>query len=193
MNPLCLKIHIKCSKIDMFHPGCDIYLGIGNSEICSLAAIGSYLRVCREAPASLFLFRDGRPLLRQILAPKVQHILCSAGYSETYSGHSLRIGAATTEASCGVPDHLIKTLGHWSSDAYQVYIRTSVTSIVQVTSQLLQQEVHFGELDSWVRKVSFWAVGLWLFHHEPLCSELHSKIPFSLCRHSWLGCGCCWP
>ena len=97
LNPSCLKIHIKCSKTDPFGSGCDVYLGKGNSDVCPLAAISSYLHVRGEAPGPLFFFRDGR-----------------------------------------VPDHLIKTLGRWSSDAYQVYIRTPISSIVQVTSQLLQ-------------------------------------------------------
>ena len=33
----------------------------------------------------------------------------------------------------GVPDHLLKTLGQWSSDAYQIYIRTPVSSIIHVS------------------------------------------------------------
>ena len=52
MNPSCLEIHIKCSKTDPFHSGCDIYLGKGNYEIFPLAAIGSYLHVLS------WLFRD---------------------------------------------------------------------------------------------------------------------------------------
>ena len=135
LNPSCVRIHIKCSKTDPFHSGCDIYLGKVNSDICPLTAIGSYLHVCGDAPGPLFLFRDGRPLPWQILASKIQHILHSDGYSGAYSVHSFRIDPATTAASCGIPDHLIKTLGRWSSDAYQVYIRTPITAIVKVTSQ----------------------------------------------------------
>ena len=138
MNPSCLKIPIKCSKTDQFRSGCDIYFAKDNSEICPLAATGSYLHVLGDAPGPLFLFSDGRPSLCPILSSKVQHILHSTGYSGTYPGHSFRIGAATTAASCGVPDHLNKTLGPWSSDAYQVYIRILITSNAQVTSQLLQ-------------------------------------------------------
>ena len=29
-------------------------------------------------------------------------------------------GAATTASQCGIPDHLIKTIGRWTSDAYQL-------------------------------------------------------------------------
>ena len=58
------------------------------------------------------------------------------GYSGNYSGHSFHIGAATTAASQGLPDHLIKILGRWSSDAYQRYSRTSAGSLSVVSSQL---------------------------------------------------------
>ena len=55
LNPSCVMIHIKCSKTDSFHSGCDIYLGKVNSDICPLAAIGSYLHVRGDAPGPLFL------------------------------------------------------------------------------------------------------------------------------------------
>jgi hypothetical protein len=38
-------------------------------------------------------------------------------------GHSIRSGAATALAVDGVPDHIIQGMGHWSSDAFKVYIR----------------------------------------------------------------------
>ena len=60
-----------------------------------------------------------------------------AGYTGSYSSHSFCIGAATTAGARGVPDHLIKILGRWSSDAHQIYIRTPVSSIVQVSRQLV--------------------------------------------------------
>jgi len=46
-------------------------------------------------------------------------------------------GAATTAAQQGLPDHLIKTMGCWSSDAYLLYVRTPVQSILNVSGQLL--------------------------------------------------------
>ena len=39
-----------------------------------------------------------------------------------YTSYSFCIATATLAASHGSPDHLIKTLGRWSSDAYQILI-----------------------------------------------------------------------
>ena len=137
VNPSCFKVHIKCSKTDPFCVGCDIYVGCGVGSVCPVTALGSYLLLRGSAPGPLLMFSDGCPLTRQQLSSSLQSILHGAGYSGSYSGHSFRIGAATTAAACEVPDHLIKTLGCWSSDAYQIYIRTPVSSIVSVSSQLV--------------------------------------------------------
>ncbi len=59
------------------------------------------------------------------------------GESGHYSGHTSRIGAATTAASVGIPDHPIKTLGRWISDAYQLYIQTPPAVLESVASRLV--------------------------------------------------------
>ena len=136
VDPTCFRVHIKCPKTDPFRVGCDIYVARGNSLICPVVAFANFLALCGPSPGPLFCYEDGCPLTRQELSSTVQAILNSAGYHGSYSGHSFRIGAATTAASRGVPDHLIKTLGRWSSDVYQLYIRTPVGSLTQVSSQL---------------------------------------------------------
>ena len=136
VDPTCFRVHIKRSKTDPFRVGCDIYVGRGNSLICPVVALGNFLALRGPPPGPLFCYADGRPLTWQQLSSRVQAILHSAGYPGSYSGHSFRIGAATTAAARGIPDHLIKTLGRWSSDAYQLYIRTPVGSLTQVSSQL---------------------------------------------------------
>ena len=135
-DPTCFQIHIKCSKTDPFRVGCNIYIGRGSNVVCPVVALGNFLAVRGLSPGPLFCFADGRTLTRQLLSSNVQSLLRSAGYSGHYSGHSFRIGAATTAASRGLPDHLIKTLGRWSSDAYQRYIRTPAGALSEVSSLL---------------------------------------------------------
>ena len=125
VNPTCFKVRIKCSKTDPFRKGCDIYVGRGNSAVCPIVALSNYLVLRGPAPGPVFQFVSGTPLSREHLSSTVQSILSAAGYAGSFSGHSR-----------GVPDHLIKTLGRWSSDAYQIYIRTPVSSVVRVSNQL---------------------------------------------------------
>ena len=134
---LVFRVHIKSSKTDPFRVGCVIYVGRGNSIICPVAALGNFLALRGPSPGPLFCFANGRPLTRQRLSSMVQSILHSAGYHGSYSGHSFWIGTATTAAARGVPNHLIKTLGWWSSDAYQRYIRTPIGILTHVSSQLV--------------------------------------------------------
>jgi hypothetical protein len=42
--------------------------------------------------------------------------------SEKYNGHAFRSGAATSVHKARLEDHLIQTLGRWSSDCYTRYM-----------------------------------------------------------------------
>ena len=136
LNPCSFRIHIKCSKADPFRQGCYIFIGCGKRDLCPVRALVQYLHLRGSNPGPLFLLSDGTPLSRQWLASSIRSILSSAGVPGWFSGHSFRIGAATSVAAHGIPDHLIKTLGRWSSDAYQLYIRTPISTIIGVASQL---------------------------------------------------------
>ena len=136
VNPSSFQIHIKCSKTDTFRQGCHIYVGAGKRDLCPVRALTQYLHVRGSTPGPLFLLSDGTPLHRQWLTSSIQSIFSAAGVTGCYTGHSFRIGAATSAASRGLPDHLIKTLGRWSSDAYQIYIHTPVSTIVGIASLL---------------------------------------------------------
>ena len=136
VNPSNFRIHIKCSKTDPFHQGCHIYIGAGKRDLCPVRALTQYLHFRGSTLDPLVLLSDGTPLHRQWLTSNIQSIFFAAGVPGCYTGHSFRIGAATSAASRGLPDHLIKTLGRWSSDEYQIYIHTPVSTIVGVASLL---------------------------------------------------------
>ena len=93
-----------------------------------------------EGPCLVPFFIDthGQPLTRSRLSSFVQSVLQGAGIPGQFSGHSFRIGAATTATQCSIPDHLIKTMGRWSSDAYQLYVRTPADSVLEVSGRLRQ-------------------------------------------------------
>ena len=108
------------SKTDPFRRGFSIFLGKTDSDVCPVAALLSYLAKRGLAPGPLFRLDDGRPLTRLALVSEVRAALTVAGIDPApYSGHSFRIGAATSAAAAGVEDAVIKTLGRWRSDAYQ--------------------------------------------------------------------------
>ena len=136
-NPTCMRVQVKCSKTDPFRQGCCIYLGRGRSSICPISAITAYLTLHGGSPGPFFLHMDGSSLTHQTLSSFLQATLSASGFSRTFSGHSFRIGAATSAVQQGIPDHLIKTMGCWSSDAYQLYIRTPMKTVLSVSSHLL--------------------------------------------------------
>ena len=63
-------------------------------------------------------------MTKQRFVTAVRGGLAQAGIdSSKYSGHSFRIGAATTAAAKGIEDCIIKSLGRWESLAYLQYVK----------------------------------------------------------------------
>ena len=134
--PTLLRVRLKASKTDPFRKGCFIHIGRGRSPLCAVQSLIAYLNVRGKGARPLFLFQDGRPLSRVALTDWLRRILSAAGIPGSFSSHSFRIGAATVAARNGVPDHLIQALGRWSSNAYQLYIRTPSESLARLSNQL---------------------------------------------------------
>lgn len=117
------------SKADPFRQGVEISF-FPNDMCCPVSCMLKYLNEIRREPKNsntpLFLDSQHRPFSRELFLSYLREILFRLGYRPSdYSGHSFRIGAASSAAAAGVEDHLIKTLGRWNSSCYVRYIRVS--------------------------------------------------------------------
>jgi hypothetical protein len=139
-----MTFRIKVAKTDPFRQGSTVVIGASSKQDgCPVRAMLRYLHLRREHHESasqadaLFVFADGTPLQYSTFIQMLDARLTAAGLdTKGYSGHSLRIGAATTAAAAGVPDWLIKVMGRWQSDCYQRYISTPVATVRGVSSSL---------------------------------------------------------
>ena len=117
LNSFCLQICIKASKTNLFRKGCNILIAPGSPPLCAVQAVVSFLERHGNRSGPLFLFENGLPLSHSLLTDRLRAILLSAGLPGNFSSHSFPIGAATSAAGAGIPDHLIQVLGRWKSDA----------------------------------------------------------------------------
>jgi len=139
-NPQTLSVHLRQSKTDPFGAGVCLYLGRTGETLCPVAAVLGYLAIRPSTPGPLFIFQDSTPLSWAHLVTHVRNVLSQAGLdTKNYSGHSFRIGAATTAAHVGLSDSFIQTLGRWKSSAFTAYIRTPVDDLVAVSTKLARQ------------------------------------------------------
>lgn len=128
------------SKTDPFRKGVRIPF-FRTKYLCPVACMWHYIVHYRqESPSSnapLFLDLDKRPFSRDIFISYLRQSLSHLGYNQTnYCGHSFRIGAASTAAAAGIEDHMIKTLGRWSSSCYVRYIHIDPLLVKQAQGKL---------------------------------------------------------
>ncbi len=137
-SPSLVQLHIKQSKTDPLRVGIHLSLGATGADVCPVQALTQYLARRGPSPGPLFLFESGVPLTRVALVSYLRAALQQAGIPHAnYSGHSFRIGAATTAAHCGMEDSLIQTLGRWKSAAYKSYIRLRPEQLASVPRSLV--------------------------------------------------------
>ena len=128
------KLKLKESKTDIFRKGITIPIHSLHSSICPVRHMKHYLKLRTSSGADplspLYLTEEGHALDRSYFVQSVKKVLSELNLNpDHYNGHSFRIGAATSAAEADIPDHLVKTLGRWTSDCYVRYIRTDEDSI----------------------------------------------------------------
>jgi hypothetical protein len=78
-------------------------------------------------------------------------MLCELDPSE-WNGHSLRIGGATALHAAGCPELVIKTIGRWSSDIFQIYARAELHQLLDYSAKMAEVNAKTLEMEveSWV-------------------------------------------
>ena len=117
-------VFFKASETNIYRQGYTLVIACSPSPICAVTAMRDYfLAACLRGP--LFSFQWGRLLTRSAVVHLLRDAARHVGLPyKSLKGHSFHIGAASTAAPAGLPAWLIKVLGRWSLDCYQLYIRT---------------------------------------------------------------------
>ena len=137
VQPSVMQITLKASKTDPFRLGVQIYVGKTLGVLCPISAMLAYLSLRGPNPGMLFQYADKSPLTKSRFVADFRARLTQAGIaSHNYSGHSFRIGAATTAAGIGIEDSMIQTLGRWKSNAYLLYVKLDPLQLASVSAHL---------------------------------------------------------
>ena len=140
-RPQDMLLKLKSSKTDSFKQGQSLVVAQCSSLLCPVSAMQRYFMLAQPQPGLLFYFQSGRLLTQS----SVTHLLkdsarCAGLPYDSLKGHSFRIGAAS---AAGLPDWLIKVLGRWSSDCYQLYIRTPETVLLSAVPKMARVSGNF--------------------------------------------------
>ena len=112
-------------------------LGRTNSVLCPVSAMLSFIAVRSSIPGPIFVSLDGCPLSWDTFVHIVREALLTGGLDVScYSGHSFKIGAATTAARVGINDAIIKQLGRWKLSAYTAYICPPIQTLAAARSTM---------------------------------------------------------
>ena len=132
-----IAIDLRQSKTDPFRRGHTITIQATSTSTCPVQAINCFAELSTLRSGSVYYGGCFTPLSCDHLTDVLRRLLQQAGYQQClYSNHSFRIGAATTAAVAGLPAWLIKSLGRWSSDAYQTYIQCPPETLRLIPSLL---------------------------------------------------------
>ena len=144
-----LSVFLKQSKTDPFRKGVSLLVFKTNLSLCAYESIvkykqirGSHFPNSVDMNEPFFVTNFGKPVTRKFFIEKLKLLVGSIGLdSSKFSGHSLRLGAATHCALHRIEDHLIQKLGRWSSNCYQSYIDTP-KSVIKDTQTAMSKVIH---------------------------------------------------
>ena len=96
-NPRTVQFHFTISKCDQFGKGADIVMGATDDSICPVHAITRYVTMRGCTPGPFFQNAAGATVTKPWFVKEIRAHLAECGLHQSkFTGHSFRIGAATT-------------------------------------------------------------------------------------------------
>ena len=88
-----------------------------------------------RASTPLFRKASGASISTDDVCAMVRALMASVGEVPTeYGAHSMRIGGATAALAAGVDPSIIKVMGRWDSEVYEIYTRATVQAAATASS-----------------------------------------------------------
>jgi hypothetical protein len=130
-------LRLTASKTDPFRAGVDIVLS-ASTTLRALLAYGTHLPPNCDPTTPLFQHADRSAVTRSWLMRRVDGLLRKTGRDpKQFSSHSFRKGGAVSLQSMGVEDSLIRRVGRWKSDAFNLYVRDpSFAALIDANAKL---------------------------------------------------------
>lgn len=120
-----LDCYLRQSKTDQVGRGSTVSLHcLAGSDMCPVQLFSEYVFLRGSAPGPLLIHGDGLYLSRFQFTQVFRQCLQDMGLpSREYSSHSFRVGAATEAARWGLSDDIVRRIGRWESNRFQLYVR----------------------------------------------------------------------
>lgn len=138
-GPTFFTLFLKHSKTDAQGSGVTLTFSKINNNFCPFSAMVKFLKIRPRTPkyAPLFILPNGAPLSKARFRTHLTTVIKSCSLSPLlYTGHSFRIGAATTAAERGISTSAIKIMDRRSSSAFESYIRPDSKTILEAQQAL---------------------------------------------------------
>ena len=123
----------------------DVVIAGGGTHFDAAAELFAWIRARRllglPDDGPLFV-ENGAAITVDGVRDMVRAVMQAAGRDpRLYGAHSLRIGGATAALAAGVPPQMIRLMGRWSSDVYEIYCRLSVQAALSVGKAICSAQV----------------------------------------------------
>ena len=139
-----LSIWLRHAKTDSNDEGQPVFMGCNGQPRCGACLTHELLQHHHQqgsAPDDAFLQYDKNPLSYITLLGYIKDSARALGLDERfYSGHSLRIGGATSLAQMDTPAWRLKAMGRWKGTTYMRYIREAELQKNATITQLFTKQ-----------------------------------------------------